>query len=65
MISNGTLQQNTFETTIDFPSEIVDVLRFSQEMRDTAGKRLKSFLDEISALKSPVTAPKGLHIGLT
>lgn len=60
MISNGTLQQNTFETTIDFPSEIVDVLRFSQEMRDTAGKRLKSFLDEISALKSPSDSTEGL-----
>lgn len=60
MISNGTLPQTVFETAIDFPSEIIDALRFSQEMRDTAGKRLKSFLDEISALKSPNDSTEGL-----
>lgn len=60
MISNGTLQQSVFETTIDFSSEIIDVLRFSQEMRDTAGKRLTAFLDEISALKSQTDSTEGL-----
>lgn len=60
MISNGTLQQSIFETTIDFPSEIIDVLRFSQEMRDAAGKRLTTLLDEISALKSQNDTTEGL-----